>query len=259
MAHRVALVTGASSGIGAATARVLAERGYTVGIVARRTDRLSQVLDDCRKYSADSRMWSLDLSDPEAAARFALEAWEALGGLDVLVNNAGVPMRRRVQQLTMSDIERVMRINFFSPVSMTLAVLPRMLERDSGCIVNVSSFAGRVGVTTEAGYCATKFALSGFTEALSADLADTGVRVRMILPGTIATELWDQPGNDPPLYTGELEPAESVGLAIADAIDSDRFEHYVPDMKAIVEMKTSDIDTFMMGMRDFRKSQEQTT
>ena len=245
---RTALVTGASSGIGAATARLLAGRGFTVGLVARRRDRLVQVLEDCRRSAPESRLWVADLGDLDAAQELAGRAWDDMGGLDVLVNNAGVPMRRSVKDLRPEEVERVMRVNFLSPMRMTLAVLPRMLERGRGVVVNVSSLAGRIGVTTEAAYSASKFALAGWSEAMAADLAGTGVSVRLVLPGTIDTEIWDQPGNDPPLYRGELTPAEDVAQCIADAIDGERFEHFLPDMKAVVEMKTADIDGFMAAM-----------
>lgn len=241
-------MTGASSGIGAATARLLATQGYTVGLVARRRDRLEQVLEDVRAHAPDSRLWVADLSDLDTAADVARQAWNDMGGLDVLVNNAGIPMRRSVKDLRPEEVERVVRINFLSPVRMTLAVLPHMLERGGGVVVNVGSLAGRIGVTTEAAYSASKFALSGWSEGIAADLAGTGVTVRLILPGTIDTELWDQPGNDPPLYRGELTPAEDVAQCIADAIAGERFEHYLPDMKAVVEMKTADIDRFMVAM-----------
>jgi len=122
-----------------------------------------------------------------------------------------------------------------------------MLERDRGVIVNVSSFGGRAGIPGEAAYCASKFALCGWSESMALDLWHTGVEVRLILPGAIATEIWDLPGNDAPLYDGPLEPAETVGAGIIDAIEGDRFEHYLPDMKGLVEWKTSAIDEFMAG------------
>lgn len=246
---RVVIVTGASSGIGAATARVLAQRGDTVALVARRADRLDQVLVDCLPHSPASRRWAADLSDPEVAARLALEIWDAYDGVDVVVNNAGIPMRRPVTRLTMAEVERAMTVNYYSPVAITLALLPRMLERHQGTIVNVSSVGGRLGITTEAAYSGSKFALAGWSEAIAADLAGTGIRVKLVLPGAIDTEIWDQPGNDDPVYTGPLVPADEVAVGIADAIDSDRFEHYLPDMKAVVEMKTADIDGFFAGMR----------
>jgi short-subunit dehydrogenase len=144
-----------------------------------------------------------------------------------------------------------MAVNFEAPVRMSLALLPRMLERDRGMVVNVSSFGGRAGILGEAAYCASKFALAGWSEAMQLDLWDTGVDVRLVLPGAIDTEIWDQPGNDPPLYDGPLEPAATVAAGIAAAIEGDRFEHYLPDMKPIVEMKTADIDAFLAGVIAF--------
>ncbi|MBS1847597.1 MAG: SDR family NAD(P)-dependent oxidoreductase, partial [Actinobacteria bacterium] len=245
------LVTGASSGIGAATAVALARRGATVGIVARRGDRLAEVLEQCRVTSPESRSWTADLSDPGTAASLASEAWDVFGGLDVLVNNAGAPKRRPVDRLSTEEIAATMRLNFHSPVAMSLALLPGMLERGSGVIVNVASFAGRVGVKTEAAYCASKFALTGWSEAMALDLWHTGVAVRLVQPGAIDTEIWDQPDNDAPLYDGDLEPVDNVATGIVAAIEGDRFEHYLPDMGAIVEYKTAHIDEFMAASIDF--------
>jgi short-subunit dehydrogenase len=241
---RTVLVTGASSGIGAALAERLAARGAVVGLVARREERLAEVLDRCRRSSPRSRMWVADLGDLDRAEAVALEADEELGGLDVVVHNAAIPKRRRVTALTAGEVEGVMRVNFLSPVRMTLALLPRMVERDAGVIVNVSSLGGRLGIATEAAYSASKFALCGWSESLAQDLWGTGVEVRLIIPGAIATEIWDQPDNDPPLYDGPLEPPQTVADGIIAAIEGDRFEHYLPDLKAVVEFKTGDPDAF---------------
>jgi short-subunit dehydrogenase len=246
---RTVVVTGASSGIGAAVARELAGRGDTVALVARRVERLDEVLADCRASSPASERWAADLADPTAAAELALAIWDHYGGLDVLINNAAVPMRRPVTRLTMHEVERTMRINYLSPVAMSLALLPRLLERRSGTIVNVSSLGGRLGITAEAAYSGSKFALAGWSESMAIDLDGTGVAVKLILPGAIDTEIWDQPDNDDPLYDGPKEPPEAIAGALVDAIDSDRFEHYLPDMKAVIEAKTADIDAFMVGMR----------
>ncbi|MGH9108427.1 MAG: SDR family NAD(P)-dependent oxidoreductase [Acidimicrobiales bacterium] len=247
--ERVVLVTGASSGIGAATARLLARRGTTVALVARRRDRLDGVLGDCRPGAPASRRWAADLSDPEAAAGLVGEIWDAMGHLDVLILCAGIPLRRPAVRLAMDDVERVMRTNYFSPVAMTLALLPRMLRRRWGAVVNVASLGGRLGVATEGAYCASKFALAGWSESVAAELAGTGVRVRLVLPGAIDTEIWDRPGNDDPVYTGPRTPPEDVAAGIAACVDSDRFEHYLPDLKAVVEMKTADVDAYLDGMR----------
>ncbi len=249
------LVTGASSGIGAATAVALAERGATVGLVARRADRPDAVLAQCRAHAPGSQRWAVDLTDLAAVTRLAGEAWDALGGLDVVVNNAGIPLRRPASRLTIEDVDRVLHTNVVSPIQLTLALLDRFLAARRGVIVNVGSVAGRIGVPTEAAYCASKFALSGWSEALAVDLAGTGVEVRLVLPGAIATEIWDQPGNDPPLYDGDLEPPEVVADAIVAAIEGDRFETYAPDLKPIVEMKTSDPDAYIAGAAAFRDAQ----
>lgn len=251
------LVTGASSGIGAALARDLARRGATVGLVARRRDRLAEVLHDCRRSAPESRMWEADLADTELAERVALQAWDALGHLDALVNNAGVPMRRHTTSLDYETIEWVMRVNFFSPARMTLALLPRWLERGRGMVVNVSSTAGRLGNVNEAAYSASKFALCGWSEAIAADLWDTCVEVRLVNPGPIDTEIWDLPGNEAPLYDGPKISAEEMAEGIVASLEGGRFEAYVPDMKAIVEAKDKDPDAFIEGMASFLRSNRQ--
>ena len=248
------LVTGASSGIGAALAPLLAGRGATVGIVGRREDKLAEVLERCRAHAPGSRQWVLDLADTEAAEALALEAWDVFGHLDVLVNNAAVPKRRAVTKLSLDEVRHTMAVNFESPVRMGQAVLPRMLERGSGSIVNVSSFGGRAGILHEAAYCASKFALCGWSESMALDLWGTGVDVRLILPGAIDTDIWDRPDNDEAPYKGPFEPPETVAEGIVAAIEGDGFEHYLPDMKAIAEMKTSDIDGFMAGVIAFNEA-----
>lgn len=222
------LVTGASSGIGAALAPMLAERGATVGIVARRKERLEQVLAQCEKHAPGSRLWAADLGDLDAAERVADEAWEAFGSVDCLVNNAAIPKRIPVQRLTTEEIDTVMRVNFTSPVRMTMRLLPRWLERDAGCVVMVSSMGGRIGIAHEAAYCASKFAMAGWSESAAIDLYKSGVEVKLVLPGPIETEIWDLPDNDAPLYEGPFVSAADCALSIIDAIESDGFEFFVP-------------------------------
>ena len=260
LAGRKILVTGASSGIGADTALLLAERGATVGLVARRVDRLDEVLERCRSHTPDSQRWVADLSDLATAAQVADDAWTAFGGLDAVVNNAAIPKRRRAIDLTIEEIEQVMRTNFLSPTQITLRLLPRLLEADHGVILNVSSLAGRLGVPNEPAYAASKFALCGWSESLAIELAGTGVRVRLVLPGAIDTEIWDQPDNDPSFYDGPKEPAGDVALAIVRAIeladdaagDGGPFETYIPDLKSVVEFKTTDADSYLAGAASFR-------
>jgi short-subunit dehydrogenase len=244
------LITGASSGLGAALARQLAAQEAVVGLVARRRDRLSDVLTDCRATSPDSAMWVADLADTVAVGELALQAWDVLGGIDVLINNAAIPKRRPVAELQPDEVEAVMRVNFFAPMRLTLAVLPRMLARGSGLIVNVSSVGGRLGIIHEAAYCASKFALCGWSEAMAVDLHGTGVMVKLIEPGPVDTKIWDQPGSEEPLYQGPKVAADDVAEGIIGALGSERFEHYVPEMMALknlVDAKNGDLDAFIAG------------
>lgn len=241
------LITGASSGLGAALARQLAAGGARVGLIARRADRLAEVLADCRRTSPDSEMWVADLADTAAVGDLALQAWDVLGGIDVLVNNAAIPKRRPVAELKPDEVETVMRVNFFAPMRLTLAVLPRMLMRGSGMIVNVSSVGGRLGIIHETAYCASKFALCGWSESMAVDLHGTGISMKLIEPGPVDTEIWDKPGNEEPLYQGPKVPADEVAAGIIAALGSEGFEHYVPDMKAVVDAKNADLDAYIAG------------
>jgi short-subunit dehydrogenase len=241
------LVTGASSGIGAALARELTRRGATVGIAARRRERLEQVLADCQRSAPASRLWAVDLGDLARAEALVGEAWEAFGHLDVLINNAAIPSRTKVWNLDAEELERVMRTDFESPVRMSLAALRRMRARKSGLIVNVSSLGGRLGIPNESAYCAAKFALCGWSEAAAADLVDEPVRIKLVLPGPIDTEIWGVKTQELPDYDGPLVPAADCAAQIADALESDGFEHYVPDMKQIVVGKSGNVDGFLAG------------
>jgi short-subunit dehydrogenase len=250
------LITGASSGIGAALAEAMVAGGATVGIVARRRDKLEAVLRACRATNPECRSWVTDLGDVEAAEALALEAWDVFGGLDIIVNNAAVPKRRPASRLTVDDVEHTMRVNFLSPARMTMALLPRMLARGSGVIVNVSSMGGRLGIAHEAAYCASKFALCGWSEGLAIDLDGSGVVVRLIEPGPIDTDIWDREGEEPAVFVPDLVPPALVADGIIAAIEGDTFEHYLPDMKSVVTWKESDIDAYIRMSADLRRTAE---
>jgi short-subunit dehydrogenase len=255
------LVTGASSGIGAELAVQLAERGATVGIVGRREDRLAATLARCQEHAAGSRMWVADLGDLDRAAGVALDAWEAFGGLDCLVNNAAIPKRRAVAELTFGEVEELIRVDYLSPIRMSMAVLPRMLERGAGLLLFVSSTGGRIPIIHEAAYNGAKFGLCGFAEAAAVDLAGTGVDVKLVLPGPIDTDIWERPDNDARLFDIELVPAADCAAGIVDAMTSDRFEHYVPpifpggiDVKEMVVDKHRDCDAYVNLMGQIAQS-----
>jgi short-subunit dehydrogenase len=251
------LLTGASSGIGAAAARMLAEQGAVVGLVGRRRELLDAVLVECRRHSPGCQAWALDLSDLPAAEDLVDEASESLGGLDVLVNNAAVPKVTPVPELTPAVVEEVMRVNFHSPVRMTLRALPGMLQRRAGMIVNVASVGGRMGIAHEAAYCASKFALSGWSEVMAIDLAGSGVDVRLIQPGPIDTDIWDRPGERHAVYAGPKEPPDLVARGILAAIEGGGFEHYLPDLKSVVDYKQSDTDGYLAMAASMAQTSEE--
>ena len=252
------LVTGASSGIGEALAPLLAARGATVGIAARRADRLAATLARCQEYAPRSRMWSVDLSDVDAAVRLVHDAWDAFGGLDCLVNNAAVGKRKLLTDHTAEDLDVVLRTNFMSPIRMNLAVLPRMIERGHGTIVNVASGGGRFGIVHESAYCAAKFAVSGWTEVAAMDLADTPIEVKLIQPGAIDTEIWiPLPGELPGLPGAEFVTAEECAAGIVDALEADGVEFFVPaDLKAHVDMKNADLGGWIELMAALGRAKE---
>ena len=206
-------------------------------------------------------MWAADLADLDRAEAVALDAWDAFGGLDVLVNNAGIPKRTRVTDLTPADVQHVMDVDFHSPVRMALAVLPRMIERRRGQITFVGSMGGRVPIGNEAAYCAAKYAMSGFAETMLIDLAGTGVEVKLVQPGPIATEIWDQPGNVPALMDVDKVAPEDCAAEICAAIEGDGFEYFAPptfpggvDAKAVVVGKTENLDGYLFGMAGYARS-----
>ena len=191
-ARRVVVITGASDGIGAELARQWAARegaGIALVLAARGLDKLDAVATACRAAGAEALPVRCDLSI-EAECRSLIEqAARTFGGLDVLVNNAGMSAHARLQETPdLAWTEQLMRINHWGSVWCTHAALPHLLSR-RGQIVAVSSLAGLVGVPERTAYCATKFAMTGFFEALRVELAEQGVAVTIAYPGVVATEI----------------------------------------------------------------------
>lgn len=186
---RVALVTGASSGIGEATALKLAEAGAQVALVARRKDRLNELGARIRKAGGRAHVIPADLSREDEAARAVRETEAAFGRLDILVNNAGVMYLEPVIEADLGRWRRMLELNVLGLIAATQAALPGMRQRRDGHVVNVSSTAGRFANPNSAGYAATKFGVVGFSEALRREVYKDNIRVTVIEPGLVATEL----------------------------------------------------------------------
>lgn len=224
---RVALVTGASSGIGRATALALARRGCRVVAVARRQALLDAVVAECDRYTPGCRSLAGDLGERDFAEHVVDDTVARDGRLDVLINNAAIPLHKSLYRTSVEEAERTLRVNFLSCLWTTFAAIPPMLVRGEGHIVNVSSFATQVVPTHESVYAASKCAMDGFSQGLWNDLAGSGIFVSLILPGPIDTEIW-QKLEEPGHYSGRLHPPELVADAIVDAIRHRRHEVVVP-------------------------------
>lgn len=247
------LVTGASSGIGAATALAFAREGAVVGLAARRMDRLEESLAACREHSPDSRMWRLDLADLDALGDFAAGVEKDFGGVDVLVNNAGIPKRRRALRMTAADLREVMTVNYEAPVLLTAALAPGMVERGHGHIVNVSSMGVHMFAYGAGAYAASKAALELWTESLYFELAGAKVAAHLFVPGTTLGEFSvEREGNDPPFPVDRNTAAtpEQVAAALLDCLGTDDFVTYATARdEATATSKNADPNGFLLGMR----------
>ena len=192
---RVALVTGASSGIGEATASMLAAAGARVGLAARRRERLDAVAAKIREAGGDAFVVEADLGVEAEAQRAVKETEAHFGQLDILVNNAGVMYLEPVAEADLARWRRMFEINVLGLIAATQAALPGMRARKDGHIVNIASTAGRIASPMGAAYSGTKFAVVAFSESLRKEIYSDRVRVTVIEPGLVATELRDHIGH----------------------------------------------------------------
>jgi NADP-dependent 3-hydroxy acid dehydrogenase YdfG len=192
---RIALVTGASSGIGEATAIALAAAGAKVAIAARRKDRLQALAARLAPLGADPLVLEADLLDEHVAQRIVADTEHHFGQLDILVNNAGVMYLEPVAEADLGRWRRMLELNVLSLIASTQAALAGMRSRRDGHIVNVSSTAGRIANPNAAAYSATKFGVVAFSEALRREVYADNIRVSVIEPGIVQTELRDHIGH----------------------------------------------------------------
>ncbi|HEY6140488.1 MAG TPA: SDR family NAD(P)-dependent oxidoreductase [Thermoanaerobaculia bacterium] len=229
---KTVVVTGASSGIGRAAAAELARRGANVVLAARRREKLEAVVRECEALGVRATAVVADVTSRDDCRRLI----DAAGDVDVLVNNAGFAVFEAIETAKPDDLAAMMTTNYFGTVWCTQAVLPRMLARGSGTIVNVASIAGIMGYARMGGYCATKFAIIGFTEALRDEVLGRGVRVALVCPGTTETEFFAQAERGKMPGASRLIPGlrpERVARAIADAAEDGHYRRIVPVAAAL--------------------------
>ena len=189
---KIALITGASSGIGAATALKLAEAGAKLGLAARRTDMLENLRNEIVSKGGEALVIDMDVVDPAAVEAGVKQLVEAYGAIDILVNNAGLMPLSDIDQFKVDEWHRMVDVNVKGLLNTTAAVLPQMIDRHSGHIFNMSSIAGRKVFKGLSVYCATKHAVAAFSDGLRMEVGQKhNIRVTCIQPGAVATELYD--------------------------------------------------------------------
>lgn len=205
----VAVITGASAGIGQAVARHFLAEGADMVVVARRGERLEALAEDARKAGRRCVVVTGDVREEETARQTVQQAIEQLGKIDILVNNVGMGIYKNLVDTSADDYDQMMNTNMRSTFLFTQHTVPHMVERGSGFIINISSMAGVMGFAGEAVYCATKFAQVGFTQALDRELRPRGIKVGVVCPGGVKTEF--------AIGTGRTEE----GVAASGMLDAD--------------------------------------
>jgi short-subunit dehydrogenase len=221
-AKGVALITGASSGLGAAIAVALATAGYRVALAARRVDLLEQLAARINAKGGEAACFPTDMRDPEQVAALAGEVIARFGRIDVLINNAGVGKSEATWKLSDETIAFILETNVIAPMHITRAVLPTMFAQGRGHIVNIGSVAGHIGSPGGSVYAASKFALRGWNDALRREVARRGIHVSLVAPGYIRTEMTRDVRGVP------MPGPEIIGNAVLKLLRHPRREVVIP-------------------------------
>ena len=232
---QVVLITGASNGIGRCLAIDFAARGAIVVGCGRSLERLQALASELQRTSPLSTAVKCDVTQLDQVHAMVTKALSEFGKIDILINNAGIGMRKPFVETPIHAIEELMKINYLGVVYCAHEVLPSMIARGSGHIVNISSVAGKIGTLNFAGYCASKFALNGLSECLYHELKPLGIDVSVICPGAVRTDFAkafaDMPPKSPAAFV--MSP-EFVSAAVIKTIERKRFELVRPRSLALI-------------------------
>ncbi|PWH20119.1 MAG: short-chain dehydrogenase [Anaerolineae bacterium] len=238
-AMTVLLITGASSGIGAAIARLAAKQGFDLAITARRMERLEALCTECEPYGVRVLPIQADLAQWEDVQRIAKTALQFFGCIEVLINNAGFGRLNWLEKLDgQSEIADQIQVNLIAPIQLTRQVLPSMIANRQGHVINIASLAAWVATPTYSVYAASKFGLRGFTEALRREVSIYGIQVSGIYPGGVETEFAQKAGIE--RKTRLTTPrwmrltAEQVAKAALDVIQHPRRQVILPGYMSLV-------------------------
>jgi short-subunit dehydrogenase len=227
LTDRRALITGASSGIGRALAIELARRGVDCVLLARREDRLAEVVQQVHSLSRRAVAIAGDVTDPAARRRALDAARDQLGGLDILVNNAGIAAHGRFAEADPGRLRPIMEVNFFAPAELMREALPLLGEGRQPIVVNIGSILGHRGCPHKSEYSASKFALHGFSEAVRPELLTLGIDLLVVAAGPTETEHFDtliEEKGELPWGNPRRKPASDVAWSIVRAIERGRSE-----------------------------------
>jgi short-subunit dehydrogenase len=257
LADRVMLISGASRGIGAEIARQAVARGARVGLLARTATDLEALQDELGNQCAVALA---DVCRPDELAVAADAISAELGPIDVVVCNAGIGLYGTFLEADVADLDRVMRTNYLGTVHLLKAVLPDMVARRSGHVVAIGSISGRIGSPFEAGYSASKFAVTGLAEALMVELSPYDIGVSLVLPGPVESSFFEARGHPYERSRPKPESTTKVARVTLDAIEHNRPEAYVSGfMRQAVISKTLVPPLFAWGTaRAFSKELAET-
>ena len=207
-------ITGASSGIGEACAYKYAAEGARLVLTSSSAERLETVAQRCRQIGAnDVTVIPYDLTHLDDIATLVDKAWTATEGIDIVMLNAGISQRTNVEDTSMDMVRKIMEINYFAPVAIAKCLLPMMVQRGGGKIAVTTSIAGRFGFPLRCGYSSSKFALYGFFETLQAEYYDRGIRVTIVCPGRVCTNISKYALDKGGKPHGEMDPGQANGMS----------------------------------------------
>ncbi len=233
--NKVVIVTGASEGIGEATARRLAEAGAQLALAARSTDKLEKLAGELRGQGRQAAVFPTDMRDPQQVEQMVERAWERFGRLDVLINNAGQAVAGAIADLDLDSFRQVIDLNVFGPVYAMQAAIPKMRQAGGGLIVNISSMVSKMSIPGLAGYASTKAALNMISQTARVELAGDNIRVITVLPRSTATNFGANSLGNRGMRQRQREgasgvvvdPPEYVAGKILEAIQEEPAEKYM--------------------------------
>ena len=259
--NKVVLITSASSGIGKQTAIEFAKLGSNIILVARTKNKLEQVENQLKQFNVTTLVCPCDVSKKEQVENMSKIVLKKFNSVDILINNAGFAIYGSVFDLSIDEIESQMETNYFGMIYCTKLFLPLMIKQKFGHIVNVASVAASFGLPGIASYCASKFAMLGFSEGLKHELSGTGVGITVVSPIMVKTEFFDHPSFEKmPKYSPTSLNPKTVAKAIVKAANSSRLEIITPSVVRVAVWLKHTFPYFinpLMG-KSFKKQLDRT-